>query len=420
MEANTRQLLGFRAAHPRGASPAQAPVPCTDQQTSPADLLSTRPGHKYLRALSIPPFLIPAALDALHHSHYATITKIVPGEAEAFCAAAVRNGGGTILTGDSDLLVHDVGKRGCIALFLQIGVRRQGSCQVLEAPVFRPHSIAARLGLENLRRLAFEVQSDRALRSLLAAKSLSLRAPANPAALADFDTEYLPSVVSEVTAQLPAVLNSTPCFLDPRLSELVFTASLPDCDFLPMYLPPLIEDPTRSSAWAPSEHLRQILYSILTLTPVYNSRSSVVQECYRKGSRVTFTAIDLLPEADLLIRVKKISAVIRACLPSGSWFNWWNYALTEVTSWYTKSGKAPPRPARAVRLFGSIAQRQWADVHLEAQVQGVLFWLRMIKQLLGHLATMDMKNLLILPAISELRKLLRDLPNLDELIPPYN
>lgn len=57
-----------------------------------------------------PWFLVPAIIDALRkHEQYWGVTRLVSGEADRFCAEDVCKQGGTVLTSDSDLLVHNFG-----------------------------------------------------------------------------------------------------------------------------------------------------------------------------------------------------------------------------------------------------------------------------------------------------------------------
>ncbi|KAL4732480.1 hypothetical protein ACLX1H_001496 [Fusarium chlamydosporum] len=67
---------------------------------------------------TIPPsFHVPAIIDTLRlSSRYAELVHLVPGEADAYCAQHVSHSGGTVLTSDSDLLVHDLEKGSVVFL----------------------------------------------------------------------------------------------------------------------------------------------------------------------------------------------------------------------------------------------------------------------------------------------------------------
>ncbi|KAF5661837.1 hypothetical protein FHETE_8243 [Fusarium heterosporum] len=63
-----------------------------------------------------PSFHVPAIIDALRSSRYAKFVHLVPGEADTYCAQHVSESSGTVLTSDSDLLVHDLGKGSVVFL----------------------------------------------------------------------------------------------------------------------------------------------------------------------------------------------------------------------------------------------------------------------------------------------------------------
>ena len=374
-----------------------------------------------LRGLPASPFLVPAVLDALSKSQYASILEIVPGEAEAFCAFYVRENGGIALTSDSDMLVHDLNSYGAVAFFNQLECRSLESCEALKTILFRPNEIANTLGLKTLQRLAFEIKQDPYIKIQSGAK-LAQQPPGNPAALAEFLTEYDPTAMSEITTTTSISLATSNSFLDPRLSELVLSAtSSPRSDTLPMYLPFLTDDPSRASAWAPSSHLRQLLYSSLTfLSPLSPDKSSIL-EYTRKGHRIASTQIPLLSNPELHTTAKQIIATIHACsinsIPPSSSAKWWVFAFSIITTWHHHSGKPPPSRETITRVCNGAASPSiltWEEVHLSAQIQGVLYSLRMLKQLFSK----SQAETTSFPAsLLELRDLIQGLPDLAELLP---
>jgi len=346
----------------------------------------------------------------------------VPGEAEAFCARLVRENGGIALTSDSDMLVYGLGLGGAVAFFNQLECRNLGSCETLQTSLYDSHDIAERLGLEGLQRLAFEIKQDHCL-TIHTATRLAQQPPGNPSALADFQSEYDPLTTSVVPAPPSNSLATSPSFLDPRLSELVLSASSsPAPDMLPCYLPFLIDDPSRSSAWTPSSRIRQLLYSILPFAFPLDRDKCIVQEYIRKGHRIAFSQTSLLSESDLSDQAKQLSNAIRetpiADFRSGAWTHWWLFALSVIATWNNDSEKTPPPPSTMTRVCKGATSGKvllWEDVHLTAQIQGVLYSLRMLKQLFLRLSP---EKVVILPtALLELKGVVEELPDLEGLMP---
>lgn len=320
------------------------------------------------------------------------------------------------------MLVHGLGTEGAVAFFNQLENRFLGSCKVFQTPLYQSNEIAKRLGFDGLQRLAFEIKQDHCL-TIHSAIQLAQQPSGNPAALADFQGEYDPLTTSIVLAPPPYSLAISPSFLDPRLSEFVLSASSPlAANMLPCYLPFLIDDPSRSSAWTPSLRIRQLLYSILPFAFPLDRNKCIVQEYTRKGHRVASTEISLLFESDISDQAKQLSSTIHespiANTASDPWTPWWLFTLVVITTWNNNSGKAPPPPSTMTRVCkGADSGKMllWEDVHLTAQIQGVLYSLRMLRQLFLRLSA---SVLAVLPTgLLELKGVLEELPDLDGLMP---
>ncbi|KAF3343190.1 hypothetical protein VdG2_08706 [Verticillium dahliae VDG2] len=112
-----------------------------------------------------PPFLVPAILERLRLSEkYAPLIRLVPGEADAYCADHALHHGGCVLTSDSDLLVHDLGPRGAVILFHDLRTGTLDGHRGLIAARYSPASIAERLRLPptsaGIQRFAHELSRD--------------------------------------------------------------------------------------------------------------------------------------------------------------------------------------------------------------------------------------------------------------------
>jgi hypothetical protein len=97
------------------------------------------------------PFLAPALMEALRASEYAGATRIVPGEADDYCACyAQDNPRSIIFTGDTDLLLYDYPKDTLIS-FLKDGTNVPGPA----LKVYSPSQICQQLNLKSLVQLGY-------------------------------------------------------------------------------------------------------------------------------------------------------------------------------------------------------------------------------------------------------------------------
>ncbi|KAH0255753.1 hypothetical protein KCU84_g23099, partial [Aureobasidium melanogenum] len=228
------------------------------------------------------PFLVPAVIEMLLESRFSALVSVIPGEADAYCADAARKHGGVIFTSDSDLLVHDLGESG---------------------KEYHPAAIAKRFELPNLVKLAFFMAQDHH-KSL--AENVRLAAKNTPmsAGFAEFAEEYgsLPKLSKLAMTESMNETSTAEALtrLDPRISEIIHLvrvkevqeapSDLQDSENLNMYLPFIIDDPTRTSAWRSGVSIRAQAYSLLR---VLNSSVTQVTEFERKGTRVAGTVVEL-------------------------------------------------------------------------------------------------------------------------------
>lgn len=350
----------------------------------------------------------------------------MPGEADSFCAAAARNShhSTVILTNDSDLLVHDLGSQGDVVLMNQIGLcvesgnkKHLKGCETIRVNLFSMHSIAERLSFQNLIRLAFEIRNDPST-TLHAAIQRTKGPESDATAFEEFLHEYeevslqsLRPLIS-TRAENPGPGNQQERYLDPRISELViqvtsYTRSVPPR----MYLPVLIEDPLRTSVWTTSTDHRTFAYSCLRLFISIETDHKSVQEVFRKGDRIGVTPIDTLNESETLAyasllfqRIHKTSVICRKDIASYGFWRW--YAVSQVwTSDMSEEAWSSMLKGRRDATFWT-----WRDVQLDACVQAVLYSLRIIRQILQYLYSID----------ASLPKLLIELNQVMSTILPLN
>ncbi|QDS75601.1 hypothetical protein FKW77_006405 [Venturia effusa] len=116
LNSSRKQLERFRSN-----TPSLIAEPGKGRKLTPRLPFSFSRGQDKLKALPALPFLVPAAIEALNESRYRFQTRVVPAEADVYCAKyASLHGGGTIFTSDSDLLVYDMTEKSNIVLFKDI------------------------------------------------------------------------------------------------------------------------------------------------------------------------------------------------------------------------------------------------------------------------------------------------------------
>lgn len=115
LNSSRKQLEIFRSSNP-----SLIAEPGKGRRFTPRLPFSYSTVHDKLKALPALPFLVPAAIEALIDSRYQSQTRVVPAEADVFCAKYASLHGGTIFTSDSDLLVYDMAEMTNIILFRDI------------------------------------------------------------------------------------------------------------------------------------------------------------------------------------------------------------------------------------------------------------------------------------------------------------
>lgn len=347
--------------------------------------------------IPVPAFTVPAILEALRTSEqYSHLTRLVPGEADCFCADHVSRDGGALLTSDSDLLLYDLGQYGSVVFFndIEITAHEAGRPTVL---TYSQHAICKRLSLEpgqqDMLSLAFEIKMDPHQKiSFWAAQSKKKHAAsAYPAEYADFISEYAKGSESSLT--IPEYLR----FLDPRVSEflLSWTKDTDVGSATPegvskigsiFYLPLLLDRWDHESAWNPSTWIRQLAYSLCPNTPDVELMAAEYRRTMSRRSNgqpvelfsrreMTETAHKLLSSCKTLIK--------KAAGPSR--LQWAIFCLKQETTHASEQGKESlvrELLQRASKSKGKLGPGCWSTVHLTAQIQGTLYSLRILYQVL--------------------------------------
>lgn len=409
MEASLRQLITFRAQHPN-----LVPGPSESSgKDADLDILSPAGARSRLVALPAPAFLVPAVLETLASTaRYGLLTDVVPGEADAYCAQHAQRVGGLILTNDSDLLVYNLGPAASVTFFsdLEFSELENGSRGKREYALrylsYDPTQIAGQLALSNpfgLATFAYEVEQDSSLGTsdlLRRARSFSNKTVSRP----DFDLFLTQYQIPKEPVLWPFTKlkdthgdgsGTTPRYPDPRVSELVCRywslgselLSVNPPKEMMMYLPFLLDDPMRSSAWLIGAPERVLAYSILDRTASSYKSYPCFSEVGRRGQRIADTQIPLLDQFATIHHARAVNNKVqnlRLLFPELSQALLWTlYAVQLITQSATNYGKSPPTKLQLLLLLSRTAvARDWSAIHLSAQMQAALYSLHMLRQIL--------------------------------------
>lgn len=281
---------------------------------------------------------------------------------------------------------------------------------VLSISTFSPTTIANRLELKNLQAFAHSVKRDHykgtagcivLAKRLEAHQDLLDKAALTPHEISAYDT-YLKFLkeydlvlidLSPPTTPLEKVLAT----LDPRISEWIYLAlpshvlkpittsqeqaNVKTMDFaekiLDMYLPFSIDDPIRATSWNLSIPIRQIAYSIL------GPGKHTTNEWTRRGQRIGEKKVEHLRVEEVVDALQiwmNILSSLRAEIDDQVIF-WRVLGLYSICSELIEQEKPLPRREMLVKLLkGSTGGKDWALVHLEAQMEAVMFSWRMLRQ----------------------------------------
>ncbi|KAG6366301.1 hypothetical protein INS49_000477 [Diaporthe citri] len=394
------------------------------------------PRQAYPR-IPVPAFTVPAILEALRTSErYGHLTHLVSGEADTFCADHVTREGGALLTSDSDLLLYDLGQHGSVVFLSDIEITAEQSEKPLVL-TYSQHAICERLSLEPgqqaMLSLAFEMERDPYQKiAFWAAQSKKKHSASTyPAEYADFISEYVKGSHTRLT--IPESLRS----LDPRVSEFLLSWS----EFLPtwganvgvgsaapqnvpktvgsiFYLPLLLDRWDHESAWGPSTWIRQLAYSFC---PSTSFGELMVAEYRRTMSRQSNgQAIELLRKHEMTETAHRLLSSCKAPTNTAagpSALRWVMFCLRQEIVHASEQGKeslVKELLRRASKSKGKLDPGSWTTVHSTAQIQGTLYSLRILYQILqclgGPLVTTSWPQL----PVAKLMECLATLPSIED------
>ncbi|KAI1090701.1 XPG domain containing-domain-containing protein [Rostrohypoxylon terebratum] len=353
-----------------------------------------------------PPFLVPAVLEALKNDKdWKHLVFVVPGEADTFCAEDIRRNGGTLLTADSDLVVQDLGPEGSVAFFWSMTTGPPFANKIM-AQKMSFHHMNQRLRLTQLgglTRVAFEsmkgdrwgdpLEFDVALRKTKDAREDTLQSPEYKKFIEELEPKrYLPN-----NHPVLGLLSS----LDPRISEFIIQAlllideaswledkSLRGPETLSIFLPILMDNYARKSAWTDSLETRQLAYHILQ-TSTRQKISRIVEYRTLRSKLQTGREIQIrFPNPAVLnADCKRLIALLEKLAKnfSPTPMQWLAFAVY----WDVKRSSSEGDEALSAQLVEEANQYQsdpqtysWDLMHFTAQLQAHLYSLRIVKQIL--------------------------------------
>ena len=408
------------------------------------DILRDNPQSHTSRNLPSPPFIVPAVVHALRASEFNCTVGLVPGEADPYCAARASEIRGMIFTTDSDLLIHDSGPGGSVVLLDHIQLETPvESGTALRAPIFEPGKISQKLGIgskvQTLQNLAFHLQQvpgisfHQALQQVRSHKDQDAEVAHEAFLLVNATNQTLSRhEVALFDDDHLSYFRQHGQHLDPRLAEVCLQIHL---KVKPtehaMYLPVLLEDPARASAWEVSVPFRHLAYTYLIHRSSRGSMLSVIYEYRRKGRRLVKSLLctscseehNVLKEAvvvcDQLMVLHQAFADIHPTV-----VRWRYVAARYVLNWYDSESKTLPSVGAVKHIMTGKRQSKWSwdDIHFAAQTEGVLYSVRMIRQVFEylHLITSECEPTCNVSGLASstigIAQIMQDLPAFGELI----
>jgi hypothetical protein len=404
----TRRLNDYYYANPEACR-----ISIQTQSLNPDSLFD----HSTARFIStnIPPapFLVPVVIEALGESEaYKEVTEVVPGEADLYCGRYVNQQGGLVLTGDSDLLVHDLGTEGSVCFFKDIDRQLDTNSSSLRGHVYYPARIAGRLSLpksHGLRALAFEMIMDghgtfrKLLGQAVTLKAVNTHKDQYVRFLGQYNS--LPTRTAgsaEHGSGYPCEFMKVIRTLDPRISEYVIqypsiakcignveSAALLSTNSIHVFLPFLVDCPIRTTAWQASTSLRQLAYVMLKGILPESEQEYCVMEHRRqnnssgKGYRlpnIPFSPGSCTSLTSLINRVHhKFSNL---SVPD----RWVAFAVCQQVEWSISASNVIVQEISTHQVqSNNHINCTWETLQFLAQVQGVFYSLRILQQITGLL-----------------------------------
>ncbi|KAF2271838.1 uncharacterized protein EI97DRAFT_453473 [Westerdykella ornata] len=363
------------------------------------------------------PFLAPALREALLSSEFAGATRVVPGEADDWCASqAQQNPHSIIFTSDTDLLLYEYSEHALVQFFKDVDEKG--------LKVYSPYKICQQLGLESLVQLAYATHKDR-WQSLSESVHSARRYDAGSIPYTEFNKRYIDRVEAPAYLSADPRLHASLQKLDARVSEFVLQALSPGDSAsqdpplaIPVSLPLLIEDPFRASAWTQGQDIRLLAYSLLT------RRRLVIQEHVRRAQGISVQELGIHPLDKVEIGVAALHRAVSTALEYRELppIRYWTLIAVKLALASLK----PPHISLLSRVVAGEFDSTWSFVHLQSCIQATLYSLRMLGQCIevwlalvstDHIAPEKKPSQELFDLINDLFRILTTLPPIAELFP---
>ncbi|KAF2016202.1 hypothetical protein BU24DRAFT_196648 [Aaosphaeria arxii CBS 175.79] len=348
-------------------------------------------------------FLAPSLMEALQLTKYAACTRIVPGEADDWCAYyAKKSPRSVIFTGDTDLLLFDYPPETVLIFFKDVL-----GLAISDLKAYSPSQLCQRLELKSLATLAYAITVDRwktMNENIQVARTCDLSSDS----YIDFSRRYQHIVAPSPTVEKTGITSALQC-LDVRFSEFVHQALAPPELAPDVYLPLLFEDPNEASAWKLGLDVRLLAYSLVMPQP-----KKVVREYTRRAQDAAVQVHSLpVPDAARLVGANLLDTLAAWSVPE----------LTARQRWYLVSFRIstesikPPHSFLVERVIQDDFDNTWSYVHLNARLQATLYSLRMLKQSIEIWSGIDHEHTdpTMCETIEALRGSLSTLPSIADL-----
>lgn len=337
-----------------------------------------------------PPFLVTAIFHALKASKYCNESEIVLAEADSACAdPTVCESSDIILTSDTDLLILQ--PQGYVIFFNDITLYRGAK---LKAICYKSKSFATHLGIKDLVTFAYIMSQDNALPlATIVCRSNNL-SPSTALHLFRQSFNPIPSSIKP-----SPTLSSALQALDNRTSEVIHTLLTHEATTQPInsYLPTLLDDPTRSSAYRASFTIRHLGYSLLAHT---TRIIAPMNELDRRGSRIASLLITPLDPSATLTALAALTAQLHdlhetfAHSDATPTETWRAVALLATLCWEGQPLGSLVSVAKLTRLARGTQKRGgWEEVHLAAMVEGWVWSIGMLRGCVGVCLALDAEEL---------------------------
>jgi hypothetical protein len=330
------------------------------------------------------PLLAPGLREALSTSDYASVTRVVPGEADDYCALCANEAPRSVIfSNDTDLILYDYPTDGRVIFFRDV--------ELWPEPQFQGYSTAKirqALHVTSLVPLAYCITQDR-WKSFgdLVKDARKLDTTLTP--YLEFSKRYTRTPLESQTSKDTGIILAQQA-LDVRISEFVHQAVAGggpwstiqrfwygSASLAPkIYLPFLVEDPNSVSAWNIGDGIRLLAYSLLA------SDGATVHEYKRRAQTIAMQEINILSAREKCIAATAVSRNTTAWTQTMEDQHvhrdliWPLIAVNIVLPTLTM----PPKVTWLCRVLNGDFDNTWDFIHVTARIHAALYSLRFLKQ----------------------------------------